>query len=221
MSASIRLLAIAFAAGLVVTGANAAEPGPLETRIDAFAKTWAHINFEIQDKSVQAQEAERLAHECDMLAQQYPGRAEPLVWEAITESTEAGAKGGLAGLGLAKSARAHLERAEKINPTALGDGSVYTSLGSLYAQVPGFPIGFGDAGKARAYFQKALAANPDGIDANFFYGDFLIRQHDYAGAIRVLEKALAAPPRPGREVADRGRRAEAVALLKRANHQLK
>jgi tetratricopeptide (TPR) repeat protein len=113
-----------------------------------------------------------------------------------------------------------LERAEHINPAALGDGSVYTSLGSLYAQVPGFPVGFGDPVKARAYLSKALKVNPSGIDPNFFYGDFLARQGDNAGAVKALEHALAAPPRPGHEVADRGRRAEVSALLAQTKRKL-
>ena len=96
-------------------------------------------------------------------------------WMNLFTPTSAVVMGGLA---LAKSARGMLEHAEKINPAALGDGSVYTSLGSLYAQVPGFPIGFGDPGKARAYLAKALAANPRGVDPNFFQGDFLMRQGD-------------------------------------------
>ncbi len=217
MSVSIHVLCAALALGAVASGAaRAAEPGGFDQRIDALARSWAHINFEVHDKAAQATQAESLVRECDALAVQAPARAEPLVWEAIAEATEAGAKGGLGALGLVKSARAHLEQAERLNPAALGDGSVYTSLGSLYAQVPGFPIGFGDAGKARRYFQKALAANPDGLDANYFYADFLMREHDYAGAIRALDRALAAPARPGREVADRGRRAEAAILLARA-----
>ena len=52
--------------------------------------------------------------------------------------------------------------AEKINPAAL-NGSAYNSLGSLYAKVPGWPIGFGDKAKASVNYQKlvALAANAD------------------------------------------------------------
>ena len=114
-----------------------------------------------------------------------------------------------------------LERAEQLNPRALGDGSVYTSLGSLYSQVPGFPIGFGDPGKARAYLQKALAINPNGVDPNFFYGDFLFRQGDYAGAVKALERAMAAPPRPGRAVADQGRKDDAAVLLAQARAKLR
>jgi hypothetical protein len=61
--------------------------------------------------------------------------------------------------------------------------------------------------------EKALALNPDGIDSNYFYGDFLARQGDREGARRALDKALKAPPRPGRALADEGRRKEIEALL--------
>jgi tetratricopeptide (TPR) repeat protein len=210
----MKLVTLAATLSLALAAAAPALAQPaLAAGIDALANGWAHANFETRDKSARAAEAAKVAAEAAALAAQYPNRAEPLVWEAIATATEGGAKGGLGGLARAKDARRLLERAEAINPAALGDGSVYTSLGSLYAQVPGFPVGFGDAAKARAYFQKALAASPSGMDSNFFYGDFLARQGDNAGAIRALEKAISAPPRPGREVADRGRRAEATALL--------
>ncbi|ENZ81168.1 MULTISPECIES: tetratricopeptide repeat protein [Caulobacter] len=201
--------------------AGAARADALDPRLDGLARAWAHANYEITDKSAQGEAAAQVAAEADALAKQNPDRAEPLVWEAIAKATQAGAKGGLGGLALAKESRALLEKAEKINPAALGDGSVYTSLGSLYAQVPGFPIGFGDPNKARAYLRKALAANPNGVDPNFFYGDFLMRQNDYAGAIAALKKAIAAPARPGREVADKGRKAQAAALLSQAQAKLR
>lgn len=201
--------------------AGAARADALDPRLDGLARAWAHANYEIADKGAQGAAAAQVAADADALARQNPGRAEPLVWEAIAKATQAGAKGGLGGLALAKESRSLLERAEKINPNALGDGSVYTSLGSLYAQVPGFPIGFGDPAKARSYLQKALAANPNGVDSNFFYGDFLMRQNDYAGASKALQKALAAPPRPGREIADKGRKAQASALLSQAQAKLR
>lgn len=216
----MRITPLILALALAATAGSALAADGLDAKLDGLARGWAHVNYEIRDKPAQAAAAASLVAQADAVAQQFPGRAEPLVWEAIASATEAGAKGGLGGLALAKSARGLLERAEKINPAALGDGSVYTSLGSLYAQVPGFPIGFGDPAKARSYLQKALAANPGGIDANFFWGDFLFRQGDFAGAAKALERALAAPARPGREVADHGRRAEATALLAQARQKL-
>lgn len=216
----MKLPMLAVVAALCLAGAPAlAADAAFDARIDGLARSWAHVNYEVHDKSAQAAEAAKLAAEADALAKQYPSRAEPLVWEGISTATEAGATGGMRGLSLAKSARGMLERAEKINPAALGDGSVYTSLGSLYAQVPGFPIGFGDASKARAYLNKALAANPNGLDPNFFYGDFLMRQGDYAGAEAALQRAMNAPARSGRDVADRGRKAQAAALLATARQR--
>ena len=74
--------------------------------------------------------------------------------------------------------------------------------------MPGWPVGFGDDEKAEQLLKQALAINPDGIDPNFFYGDFLLDQGRKAEAKTYLDKALAAPARPGREVADEGRRME-------------
>jgi tetratricopeptide (TPR) repeat protein len=208
----MRKLFLSFAALALSAGVASAQGAGLDARVEALARTWDHVNYETSG-AAKATQAAALAAQAEAVAKQFPGRAEPLVWEAIALSTEAGAKGGLGGLALVKQARATLEQAEKLNPNALGDGSVYTSLGSLYYQVPGFPVGFGDKDKARAYLKKALAANPNGLDPNYFYGDFLFHQGQYAEAERALQKAMAAPARPGREVADKGRRAEISALL--------
>lgn len=207
----MRKTLIAFAALALMSGSALAQPAGLDGRIDALARTWDHVNYETQGPGKVTQLA-AIAAQAEALARQYPGRAEPLIWKGIALSTEAGAKGGMGALGLAKEAKANLERAEKIDPNAL-NGSIYTSLGSLYYQVPGFPVGFGDKAKARTYLKKALAANPSGVDPNYFYADFMFREGQYAEAERALQKALAAPARPGREVADRGRHAEAAALL--------
>jgi tetratricopeptide (TPR) repeat protein len=102
-------------------------------------------------------------------------------------------------------------RAVDIDPTAL-DGSAYTSLGTLYYKVPGFPLGFGDHDKAEHMLQKALKQNPNGIDPNYFYAEFLFEEERYPEALQYLDKASKAAPRPGREVADKGRRAEIAAL---------
>lgn len=141
------------------------------------------------------------------VAQQQNKNADWLIWSGIVDSTLAGEEGGLTGLGLVKQARQALEASLKLDPQALS-GSAWTSLGVLYYQVPGWPIGFGDKDKAREYLNKALALNPDGIDPNYFYGDFLLNTGNKTEARRYLEKALKAPARPGRELADNGRRKE-------------
>lgn len=179
---------------------------------------WAEINYQTPEK--QREEAfAKLVTQADAALASEPKAPELLIWRGIILSTEAGAKGGLGALGLVKEAKASLEQALAIDPQALA-GSTYTSLGSLYYQVPGWPIGFGDDEKAEKMLTQALAINPDGLDPNYFYGDFLQRQKRYEEARAALEKALAAKDRPGRELADNGRRAEATALLQQVESKL-
>jgi len=172
---------------------------------------WEHIKYELPSAE-QAASLQRLTGEASQLLARNPNSAELMVWSAIIESTYAGAKGGLGALSSVKSAKKTLERALEINPNVL-NGSAYTSLGSLYYQVPGWPIGFGDDAKAELMLKKGLAINPDGIDANFFYGEFLLRKGEIDQAEKSLRKALAAAPRPGRKLADDGRRKEIALLL--------
>lgn len=207
--------------GLMLAGpaAFASDNPAMDDGIRGLQTEWAHWKYEVKDSDAQVKGLETLAGTAAALVAQYPGKAEPLVWQAIILSTEAGAKGGLGALSLCKDAKEKLETAEKIDAGAL-DGSVNTSLGSLYYQVPGFPIGFGSDKKAKVYLEKAIAQNPDGIDPNYFYGDFLFRQGDYAKARDVLNHALAAAPRPGREVADAGRREEINKVLAQIDTKL-
>lgn len=178
---------------------------------------WAEIKYRVPEKQ-QADRYEQLAQKSRQLVDANPGVAEVLVWDGIVLSSEAGARGGLGALSLAKDAKQRFEEALKINDKVL-QGSAYTSLATLYAKVPGWPIGFGDKEKAETYFRKSLAINPDGIDPNFFYAEYLAERDRNAEARQFLEKALKAAPRPGRELADKGRREEIRALLERLNKE--
>jgi len=182
-----------------------------QQQLQQLQSRWAEINYQLPEKQREAAFA-TLAEQAQQAVKAEPKAAELLIWRGIILSTQAGAKGGLGALGLVKQAKASLEQALAADPQALA-GSAYTSLGSLYYQVPGWPIGFGDDQKAEAMLKQALALNPDGIDPNYFYGDFLQRNQRYAEAKVALEKALQAPDRPGRASADAGRRAEAQQLL--------
>jgi len=187
----------------------------MDAEVAAIQQSWAQANYSLPNDQQKAAAFDALTKQAADTAHRYPDRAEPLIWEGIVLSSYAGAKGGIGSLGIAKQARARLLDAVKRDPQAL-QGSAYTSLGVLYHKVPGFPLGFGDDGKAREYLQKALQLNPDGIDPNFFYGQYLYETGDPENAVRVLEKALAAAPRPGRELADSGRRKEVTDLLQKA-----
>lgn len=201
----------AAAAGAAVLGSACA--APLDDAVGQLQHRWEEVKYGSAPRDQEGRFA-ALAAEADRALARFPDRAEMLIWHGIIVASYAGAKGGLGALGLAKDARKDFETALKIDPRAL-NGAAYTSLGSLYYQVPGWPIGFGDDRKAVANLRQGLAIDPNGIDANFFYGDYLFRNGDRAGAEPYLRKALQAPPRPGRKLADEGRRREIDALLEK------
>ena len=180
---------------------------------------WAEIKYS-QPKEHQEKAFKALVQQAEQARLAHPQQAEYFIWEGIIRGTSAGAKGGLGALDQVKQAKKLFEQAIAREPGAL-QGSAYTSLGSLYYQVPSWPVGFGDDDKAEKMLLKGLDYNPEGIDSNFFYGDYLLQQKRYGDALRALEKALKAPARPGRELADSGRREEVAGKIAIAKAHLK
>lgn len=209
-----------FADDLVaIPEAPPAQQSAIADRLSDVQARWAEIRYSLPEKSRASAYAE-LAGVIAEQRRQHPDDLRWPVWEGIVLASQAGAQGGLGALSLAKQAKADFELVIARDGRVL-DGSAYTSLGSLYYQVPGWPLGFGDDAKARELLQRGLEIAPDGIDANYFYGDFLLDQGKPAEAVAVLEHALAAPPRPGRESADAGRRQEIEQALERARRKLR
>jgi tetratricopeptide (TPR) repeat protein len=191
---------------LTLVTARAAAADDLAASLAELRHAWAKVYYQTpQDQQVPQFAA--LQDRADALAAQHPQAAEPLILKAIILSTYAEAKGSLDALSLVKSARDAALAAAKIDEKA-DDAGAYTVLGVLYYKVPGWPIGFGNNRRARENLDRALALAPDAIDANYFYGDFLIDQGEKAKARGFLEKALKAPARPGREDEDAGRKRE-------------
>ncbi|WNH46983.1 hypothetical protein PG878_16010 [Xanthomonas hawaiiensis] len=186
--------------------------------VAAVRDQWAQIAYQTP-KPQRLQAYARLATQAGVARQAAPRDPAALIWEGIVLSSEANERGGLGALALVKRARGDFEQALALDPAAL-NGAACTSLGALYYQVPGWPVGFGDDAKARTLLQQGLQYDPDGIDANYFYGDFLRAQKDWSGAAAALRKALAAAPRPGREVADHGRRQQIQAALREVEPHL-
>lgn len=185
-----------------------AELSPEVARVQA---RWAEINYQLPEGE-RADAMEDLLAQCDSLLAREAESAEALTWCGIVKSSYAGLAGPFSAMKYAKAARSDLEKAIAINGDVLS-GSAYTSLGTLYYKVPGWPLGFGDKDKAREWLQRGLETNPNGIDSNFFYGDFLLDEGEVEEARQALQKAAKASPRPGREVADQGRREEIDSLL--------
>jgi tetratricopeptide (TPR) repeat protein len=189
----------------------AAWAAPVDDAVAELQRDWEVIRYQAP-AAEREKRFESLSAKAHKVAETYPGRSEPLIWEGIIVSSWAGEKGGVGALSLVKQAKADYEQAIQIDAKAL-DGSAYNSLGVLYYKVPGWPLGFGDKAKAKELLQKALALNPHGIDPNFFYAEYLVETKKADEAVPYLEKALQAPSRPGRQIADAGRREEVRVLL--------
>ena len=182
-----------------------------DTTVAELQHDWAIANYQLTGDA-QEKAFDALIARSDAAVSGNPKSADLLIWDGIIKSSFAGAKGGLGALSLAKAARDSLEAALKLDDQAL-DGSAYTSLGTLYASVPGWPVGFGNDKKAAKMLQKAIEINPDGIDSNYFYADYLLQEKQYKKAEEYLLKAQNAAPRPDRQVADEGRQEEIHAAL--------
>jgi tetratricopeptide (TPR) repeat protein len=190
-----------------------AQAATVEESVVELQQAWEVINYKTP-AAEKEKKFEALAARAHKVTESFAGRAEPMVWEGIILSSWGGAKGGLGALGLVKQAKALYESAIQIDGNVL-EGSAYNSLGVLYYKVPGWPIAFGDKAKAKELLQKALVINPKGIDANYFFADYLVEIGEPQKAVAHLEMVLQAAPRAGRQIADEGRRGEARELMEK------
>ncbi|TKB45447.1 tetratricopeptide repeat protein [Thalassotalea mangrovi] len=207
-----------FVLALLYCNTSLAAPTMTSEQLTQLQHQWAKVNYELDDKA-QIKGFEELLETATALTQAEPDNAEYWVWRGIIESSFAGAKGGLGALSLAKSAKHSLTKAIRIDGSALM-GSAYTSLGTLYHKVPGWPISFGDDKDARMYLEKALIINPEGIDPNYFFGEFLYDDHQYQQAKKYLLIAQQAPAREDRPLADKYRQQEITDLISKVDKKL-
>lgn len=184
----------------------------------ALRSEWDTVNFTLK-KEDQVKPLEALIQKAAALHKANPGNAPVLIWEGIIHATYAGAKGGLGALGECKTAKGLFEQAIVVDPGAL-NGAAYTSVGSLYYQVPGWPVGFGDDEKAEEMLKQGIALGPQDLDAHYFYGDFLVQQKRWQEAVDVLQAGLATLVDPQRPLFQKGRRGEMSRLLATAKAKL-
>ena len=172
---------------------------------------WEAIKFDVPEGDEQTKQMNALGEEADAVAH-LSSVPEALIWDGIITSERASMASTFSALGLATRARDILEQAYKIDPARMDAGAT-TSLGVLYYRVPGFPIGFGDKAKARQLLEQAVKLAPNGLDAWYFYGDFLYTQNEYSKAADVFQHALKIPVHPDRPLWDKNRRLVIKELL--------
>ena len=159
------------------------------------------VNFDLVNDDARLKRLEVLLPHTETLARQNHSDAGFQMMAGFYNAQYAGYAGGIGALKYAKAARNYLEKSVALDPRLHG-ASAHVILGTLYAQVPGWPIGFGDKKKALKNFHAALKLAPNGIDSNFTYAGYLFAQKNYAEAKTYLNKAADAAARPGRPKAD-------------------
>lgn len=208
-------LAMGFSLALLVPVISQASP---TTDVQTLQQTWDKINFQTSGNEAKLNALHELEKTAEQVVAANPNQAEPLIWEGIILSTDAGIVKSLSALGKVKQAKVLFEKAIQLNPNAM-DGSAQASLGVLYYQVPGWPMAFGDNKKAEQYLKQALAISPNDIDSNYFYSDFLLKNKRPQEAITYLTTASKAPSRPNRDIADNGRHQQIEQALARAQKE--
>jgi tetratricopeptide (TPR) repeat protein len=215
MKTSVRIIAPVLV-GLLHSSAFA-DTTAFDQEMTAIIRDYDAASYDTTGSEARAKAFERVVNRAANLAKQYPGRAEPIVWQGQSKAAQSAEE---RSLGKAKDARKILEAAVAITPNAYAI-EAYSTLGSMYANIPGFPISFGDKKKARECYQKALAINPSSIGANLGFANLLFKQDEYADVIKYATASLNGTPRPGREKADKAARTNAENLIAKAKTKLR
>ena len=205
------IAALFTASSLAATSSSTVAAENFNMQLLNLQQHWAKVNYQLVDDA-QEDGFENLLKQAQELVAANPDNANSLVWLGIIESSYAGAKGGIGALSLAKD--------RKSVDSAL-NGSAYASLGTLYHKVPGWPLGFGDDDTAKEMLEKAMLINPNGLDSNYFYGEFLFDEKEYKKAKKHLTHALQAAAREERPVADEFRRIEINQLMAKVDKKIK
>lgn len=206
------------AIGLVWLWATASAQAGFDQDLTELRQDWEVTHYQTP-RQERLRRHESLAAKAHQTSEQYAGRAEALAWEGVIVADWADAQGGFAAITLRQRARRLFEAALKLDEHTQ-DGLALDGLAMLYLHSLPWPLGFRDQRKAGELLLKALAIHPRGLDTNFFYGAYLIETDQPEDAALHLERALQASDRPGRRVADIGRREEARALLARARQAI-
>jgi tetratricopeptide (TPR) repeat protein len=172
---------------------------------------WAVAKYKT-DKNNQLAILESLIDNASDIAEKNPNNPEVLLWQGTILSTYANLKGGMSVLKIIDAAKVDLEKSIGLDETVDG-GLAHAILGAMYYRVPGWPISFKDYDAAEYHLTRALALNPNSIDAHFFYGDFLRHRGESQKAAIHFKAALELPVRASHEVEDEGRHQEALDAL--------
>ena len=173
---------------------------PLEDTINTFESAWAAIYYR-QDNTAKVRDYDQLLLTIKNSYADYPHQPELIFFEALVTASRAEYIDRLAALDSIAYVRTILSQIITIKPTTMA-GSAYVVLATLYHQAPAWPIAFGDDKKAEEFFKTALIINPNSLDGNYYYGQFLVAKNALKEAEFYFKQALNIPLRPTQLLTD-------------------
>jgi len=198
---------------LLLTVSNLLSANSLEFEINQIESEWAIIYY-TKNSSEQSTAYPKLLNKLHNTVKSHPKSNELKIWQAILIATNAAYESPFSALESIKKAKAILEKSISTDPHAL-DGAAFVTLGTLYYLTPGWPISFGNEYKAEQLLKTGVKLNPNSIDSNYFYADYLLTKDRESEAAKHFRLALNIPSRPAQQLADDELKKEAsLALLK-------
>lgn len=200
---------------LLLLGTSYVHADPVSDALNGLESEWANIYYQVPEAK-QGPAYSQLLEKAVQLCKQYPKEAGAIFWQAVIKASYADHQDPVSALSAVHEVRDMLNHVIEMNPKVMG-GSAYVVLGTLYHMTPSWPIAFGDDDEAEKMFQNALKISPNGIDSNYYYGQFLQDKGEKEEAVRYFAKASSAPVRPEQVFADTKLEEEAKLALKNVN----
>lgn len=188
------------------------------TEINTIESEWAQIYYAQNDR-VQKEAYLKLIDKTNKLIEKHPKSVELAIWKAILISTNAEFENPFSALESIRIAKNLLESSIIKQPKAL-DGAAFVVLGTLYYMTPSWPISFGNQNKAEQLLKKGLEINPNSIDANYFYANYLLSKNKIKKASKYFKLALNTPVRSTQKYADKQLKNEALIALKNTEQRI-
>lgn len=177
---------------------NMATASPLMDEINSIESDWARVFYHSsKTDEIAKKEYSRLIARIQRLGIKYPDATEPIFWEANILASRAEHENIFTALVSIKTAKTLLKQVIQKDASTLG-GAALVTLGIIHYEMP---LIYGNS-VAEKHLKEALKINPNGVDPNYFYAEFLHSINQAIAAIKYYKFALSAAVRPEQQFAD-------------------
>lgn len=184
---------------LLMLTVNMATASSLMDEINGIESDWAKVFYHsAKTDDMAKKEYSRLIAKTQRLEIKYPDATEPIFWEANILASRAEHENIFTALASIETAKTLLKQVIQKDASTLG-GAALITLGILYYEMP---LTYNRNSMAENHLKEALKINPNGVDPNYFYAEFLRSMDQAIAAIKYYKFALSATVRFEQQFAD-------------------